>query len=161
MNHPENSNKPSEDTSEILSLRDFDIKSAAGKSEKITVNLPLMMLAQMDALVDIGYFQNRAEFIRFASLKQLESYNLIERTPWELETRSKSNVVIGVLFFSNKALLKAKKNHKKIRIWVVGLMIVSDNIDPDLFIQVVQSIKVWGSIRASKEIRKLIDQKRI
>jgi Arc/MetJ-type ribon-helix-helix transcriptional regulator len=43
------------------------------KSEKITVNVGLVDLGQIDLLVDEGFYANRTDFIRTAIRRQLES----------------------------------------------------------------------------------------
>ena len=43
------------------------------KSEKITINIGLVDLGQIDLLVDEGFFANRTDFIRTAIRRQLES----------------------------------------------------------------------------------------
>ena len=43
------------------------------KSEKITINLGLVDLGQIDLLVDEGFYANRTDFIRTAIRRQLES----------------------------------------------------------------------------------------
>src|SRR5215216_5501938 len=43
------------------------------KSEKITINVGLVDLGQIDLLVSEGFFANRTDFIRTAIRRQLES----------------------------------------------------------------------------------------
>ena len=43
------------------------------KSEKITINLGLVDLGQIDLLVDEGFYANRTDFIRTAIRRQLET----------------------------------------------------------------------------------------
>ena len=43
------------------------------KSEKITINIGLVDLGQIDLLVDEGFFANRTDFIRTAIRRQLET----------------------------------------------------------------------------------------
>src|SRR5918911_58829 len=43
------------------------------KSEKITINLGLVDLGQIDLLVDEGFYANRTDFIRTAIRRQLDS----------------------------------------------------------------------------------------
>ena len=43
------------------------------KSEKITINVGLVDLGQIDLLVDEGFYANRTDFIRTAIRRQLES----------------------------------------------------------------------------------------
>src|SRR5436853_7926011 len=43
------------------------------KSEKITINIGLVDLGQIDLLVDEGFYANRTDFIRTAIRRQLDS----------------------------------------------------------------------------------------
>ena len=43
------------------------------KSEKITINVGLVDLGQIDLLVNEGFYANRTDFIRTAIRRQLES----------------------------------------------------------------------------------------
>ena len=43
------------------------------KSEKITINVGLVDLGQIDLLVDEGFYANRTDFIRTAIRRQLEN----------------------------------------------------------------------------------------
>ena len=44
------------------------------ETEKLTINLGVVDLAQVDVLVDQGLFSNRSDFIRTDTRKQLELY---------------------------------------------------------------------------------------
>ena len=53
----------------------------AEKSEKITINVGLVDLGQIDLLVREGFFANRTDFIRTAIRRQLDSRsNAVDRT---------------------------------------------------------------------------------
>ena len=43
------------------------------KSEKITINIGLVDLGQIDLLIDEGFYANRTDFIRTAIRRQLET----------------------------------------------------------------------------------------
>src|SRR5437764_8097415 len=54
---------------------------AADKSEKITINVGLVDLGQIDLLVNEGFFANRTDFIRTAIRRQLDSRSgAVDRT---------------------------------------------------------------------------------
>ena len=54
--------------------------SEAERSEKITINLGLIDLGQIDLLVSEGFFTNRTDFIRTAIRRQLESRSVAVET---------------------------------------------------------------------------------
>jgi len=62
------------------------------KSEKITINIGLVDLGQIDLLVDEGFFANRTDFIRTAIRRQLDSretvvHNTVQRRALVLGTQ--------------------------------------------------------------------------
>ena len=52
------------------------------RSEKITINIGLVDLGQIDLLVSEGFFANRTDFIRTAIRRQLESRSGAVRQRW-------------------------------------------------------------------------------
>jgi Arc/MetJ-type ribon-helix-helix transcriptional regulator len=139
-----------------LAVADYDIDETLTQSEKLTINMPMMTIAQIDALIESGHFQNRAEFFRFSAMQQLEKYGN-ERFPWKQNLESKKLFVVGILSLGNKTLLKAKRENKLINIRVVGILLLSPNIDKDLFMEVCNTVRVYGSIKGPKEIKKIIE----
>ena len=68
------------------------------KSEKITINIGLVDLGQIDLLVDEGFFANRTDFIRTAIRRQLDSreavvHNTVQRrrSCWAHSTSAAEN----------------------------------------------------------------------
>ena len=67
----------------------------AEKSEKITINVGLVDLGQIDLLVSEGFFANRTDFIRTAIRRQLESRSdAVERTV------ARRELVLGIEHYS-------------------------------------------------------------
>src|SRR6059058_2058671 len=65
----------------IEETRTMATKAEVEKSEKITINVGLVDLGQIDLLVDEGFFANRTDFIRTAIRRQLDSRSdAVERT---------------------------------------------------------------------------------
>ena len=65
------------------------------KSEKITVNVGMVDLGQIDLLVNEGFYANRTDFIRTAIRRQLES-----RSTAVNRTIARRALVLGPLLFS-------------------------------------------------------------
>jgi len=51
-----------------------EVRSKAGDSEKITINLGFVDLGQIDLLVQEGFYSNRTDFIRAAIRVQLAAH---------------------------------------------------------------------------------------
>ena len=121
-------------------------------TEKITININTVDLGYIDVLVRDGYYATRTEFIKTAIKRQLERHNrelerLIERkeqeTPW----------IVGIGGFTEDDLLKAKAAGQKLRITVVGLLIIPESIPLELIEETVVSINVYGVSRCSREVK--------
>ena len=121
-------------------------------TEKITININTVDLGYIDVLVSEGYYATRTEFIKTAVKRQLEGHNrelerLIERkdqdTPW----------IIGIGGFTESDFLKVKAAGQKLRITVVGLFIIPEDIPLELIEETVESINVYGVSRCSREVK--------
>src|SRR5213082_3659660 len=71
----------------------------AERTEKVTINVGLVDLGQIDLLVREGFFTNRSDFIRTAIRRQLESRSdAVERTA------ARSELVLGIEHWGREAL---------------------------------------------------------
>lgn len=137
------------------------------KSEKITINLGIMELAQIDLLVDNLLYNNRSDFVRLAIRDALEKH---KEDLEKLYEQSKAVAFepdmvtyggIGIYHLSEKSLLLAQKENKKINIMVLGLLLIEKNISPQLAEETIESLKIYGKIQAPKSIEKILELKRI
>ena len=122
-------------------------------SEKVSVNMNIATISQIDLLVDHGYYSNRSDFINQAVRQALDAkMSVIE------ETSKRQNDLdfrwfIGVMSLDQEELLKAKGNQTKMKIKGYGLLGISGELD-DLVIENVESIAVKGKVVCSDRIRK-------
>lgn len=121
-------------------------------TEKITININTVDLGYIDVLVSEGYYATRTEFIKTAIKRQLEEHNrelerLIERK------EQKNPCIIGIGGLTKSDLLKAKEAGQKLRVTVVGLLIIPDSIPLELIEETVESINIYGVIRCSREVK--------
>ena len=126
------------------------------ESEKVSINLGVVELAQIDVLVEQGHYSNRSDFIRTAIRKELEVNNPKIERHFALFSSVKARFTLGI-FMVTKALLEnlAIKN-EKLDIVVVGMIIFKENISKELFDKTVGSITIKGKIIASDEIKEAI-----
>ena len=68
--------------------------------------------------------------------------------------------MVGILTLGNKTLQKAKKENKLIDVRVVGILMISPSIDKDLFLEVCNTVRVYGSIKGPKDVKKMIENMR-
>lgn len=118
------------------------------ETEKVTVNLSVVDLGQIDLLVDEGFYSNRTDFIKAAIRLQLHQHSV----PLQQATVRKS-MTIGVMILNRKGLEQARKEKRKIAIRAIGLVVLTNDITPELAREVIESVKVNGVFRASAAVR--------
>ncbi len=122
-------------------------------SEKVSVNMNIATLSQIDLLVDKGYYSNRSDFINQAVRQALnEKKSVVDemsRQQKDLDFRW----FIGVMSLEKEELLKAREKRIKIRIKGYGLLGIDCELD-DLVIENVESIAVKGKVICSERIKK-------
>ena len=136
------------------------------KTEKISVNLNPVELGQIDYLVERGLFDNRSDFMRYASRKTLESYSSDIQQFAAPPPKPDDDVTdsyygyfgIGVNGITRSAMDDIIKSGKKIRIRTIGIMHISDKITPEEIKQTVHSCKVYGKLIASDEVKQALDE---
>lgn len=122
------------------------------KSEKITINLNVVDLGKIDLLVEQGFYSNRTDFIKTSIRNQLSSHaNVVDQI-----ITSKS-YVIGVSHYDRKMLEKVLEENKILDIKVVGMLSFSDDVDEELIIKTIKSVKVLGILKAPPEIKKALN----
>jgi len=105
-------------------------------------------LGKVDLLVQEGLYSNRTDFIRTAIRSQLEKHNLEIQ-----QSVTRHSYVIGVLTYDKADLEKRKLKGEKIKMTVVGLLHLADNISPELAREVIESIQVRGIFQASDQVK--------
>ena len=122
-------------------------------SEKVSVNMNIATLSQIDLLVDKGYYSNRSDFINQAVRQALnEKKSVIEETSKQ-QNDLDFRWFIGVMSLEKEELLKAKEKRIKIKIKGYGLLGIDSELD-DLVIENVESISVKGKVICSDRIKK-------
>jgi Arc/MetJ-type ribon-helix-helix transcriptional regulator len=117
-------------------------------TEKITINMSAVDLGKVDTLVNEGLYSNRSDFIRTAIRSQLEKHT------FEIQQSvTRHSSVIGVLSYSRVDLEKRKQKGKKMSFSVIGMLILQNDIPPELAAEVIEEIKVRGIFNASPEVK--------
>lgn len=121
-------------------------------SEKVSVNMNIATLSQIDLLVDKGYYSNRSDFINQAVREALhEKKSVIEETSKQ-QNDLDFRWFIGVMSLEKEELLKSKENQVKLKIKGYGLLGIDSELD-DLVIENVESISVKGKVICSDRIK--------
>jgi Arc/MetJ-type ribon-helix-helix transcriptional regulator len=118
------------------------------KTEKITVNLGLVDLGQIDLLVREGFYANRTDFIRTAIRGQLAT-----RAAAVEQTVARRTLVLGTQHFSRADLERLRDTGQTVQIRVLGLATVADDVTPELALQTIAAVEVLGAFRASAAVK--------
>ena len=121
-------------------------------SEKVSVNMNIATLSQIDLLVDKGYYSNRSDFINQSVRQALNE----KRSVIEEMSKQQNDLdfwwFIGVMVLEKEDLLKAKEKQSKIKIKGYGLLGIDGGLD-DLVIENVESIAVKGKVICSDRVK--------
>lgn len=124
------------------------IRPKAGETEKITINLGFVDLGQVDLLVHEGFYSNRTDFIRTAIRNQLASHAEVVNKSVVRQTLD-----LGLRHYSREDLEALRAAGQKLRISVLGLASIADDVSPELARATIDSITVLGVLRASAAVR--------
>lgn len=118
------------------------------KSEKITINVGLVDLGQIDLLVAEGFYANRTDFIRTAIRRQLES-----RAGAVNDTVARRTLLLGTQHLSRRDLEKLRDAGQTVELRVLGLATIADDVSPELALATIASVEVLGAFRASRAVK--------
>jgi Arc/MetJ-type ribon-helix-helix transcriptional regulator len=118
------------------------------KTEKITINLGLVDLGQIDLLVAEGFYANRTDFIRTAIRRQLET-----RPGPVQDTVARRTLTLGTRYYSRRELEELRSAGHTVEIRVLGLASVADDVSPDLALATIASVEVLGAFRAPPAVK--------
>jgi Arc/MetJ-type ribon-helix-helix transcriptional regulator len=118
------------------------------KSEKITINVGVVDLGQIDLLVSEGFFGNRTDFIRTAIRRQLES-----RSSALESTVARRELVLGSAHYNRDDLEAVRDSGHMIELRVLGLASIADDVSPDLAVATIAAVEVLGAFRAPRAVK--------
>ena len=120
----------------------------AERSEKITINVGIVDLGQIDLLVSEGFFANRTDFIRTAIRRQLESRSgAVDRTV------ARRELVLGIERYHRDALERLRDAGRMVELRVLGLAIIEDDVSPELAVATIARVEVLGAFRAPQPVK--------
>jgi len=121
------------------------------ETEKITINLGLVDLGQIDLLVHEGFYQNRTDFIRTAIRNQLGAH--AEEVK---QTVARKELVLGLQHYARRDLEAVRQAGEMLEIRVLGLASIADDVTPELALATIDSIDVLGALRASPAVKAVL-----
>jgi Arc/MetJ-type ribon-helix-helix transcriptional regulator len=107
------------------------------ETEKITINLGLVDLGQVDLLVQEGFYSNRTDFIRTAIRNQLATHADEVR-----QTVARKTLVLRLENYTRSDLEAVREAGETLEIRVLGLASIDDDVDPELARETISSLTV-------------------
>lgn len=125
-----------------------ELKARGGETEKMTINLGLVDLGQIDLLVQEGFYSNRTDFIRTAIRNQLSRHDDTLK-----QTVRRKQLDLGLRHFRRADLEATLAAGEMLEIQVLGLASIADDVTPALALQTIASIEVLGALHASPTVK--------
>jgi Arc/MetJ-type ribon-helix-helix transcriptional regulator len=118
--------------------------------EKITINVEPVDLGRIDLLADQGLYANRTDFIRTAIRNQLDRHEAIIS-----DMIVKQSFGMGVMHLSRRELEDRRAAGERVAVRVIGMLVISSDVDAALARDAIESITVHGVFRAPPDVKAL------
>lgn len=131
-----------------MTSRTLEPKPRVGDSEKMTVNLGVVDLGQVDLLVQEGFYSNRSDLVRTAVRNLLTQHGDTLR-----QTVARRTLTLGLQHLTRADLERAVAAGERLRVQVVGLARIDNDVTPELARAAIESVSVLGAFHASPAVR--------
>jgi Arc/MetJ-type ribon-helix-helix transcriptional regulator len=125
-----------------------EARTKLADTEKITINLGMIDLGQIDLLVSEGFYSNRTDLIRTAIRNQLNTHAEVVR-----QTVARRSLVLGMHHYSRTDLEAAQQAGIRLQIQVLGMASIATDVSVELALATIESISVLGALHASSAIK--------
>lgn len=125
-----------------------ELRPKLNETEKITINLGLIDLGQIDLLVQEGFYSNRTDLIRTAIRNQLSTHAEAVK-----QTVARKSLVLGLQHYSRADLEAVQAAGQRLQIQILGLASIGADVTPELALATIDSITVLGALRASSDVK--------
>jgi Arc/MetJ-type ribon-helix-helix transcriptional regulator len=116
-------------------------------TEKISFNMSVVDLGQVDLLTEQGFYSSRTDFLVAAVRNLLQSHATTVRQAVEHRF-----MTLGVAIYSREDLEKRVAAGNPADIRVVGVLKIDDDVTPELARAAIKSVSVFGKIKARPEV---------
>jgi Arc/MetJ-type ribon-helix-helix transcriptional regulator len=124
------------------------IRPKLSDTEKITINMGLIDLGQIDLLVQEGFYSNRTDLIRTAIRNQLSTHSDVVK-----QTVARKSLVLGLQHYSRADLEAIQAAGQRLQIQVLGLASIGADVSAELALATIESVTVLGALRASPAVK--------
>jgi Arc/MetJ-type ribon-helix-helix transcriptional regulator len=125
-----------------------ELRPKTPDSEKVTINLGHVDLGRIDLLVNDGFYSNRTDFIRTAIRNHLEQHrNTVT------QSIARQRLELGLHHYGRNELEAVQLAGETLVIQVLGLVVIADDVTPELARATIASIRVLGALQASPGVK--------
>ncbi|MFC5472782.1 CopG family transcriptional regulator [Paraherbaspirillum soli] len=125
-----------------------EIRPKLSESEKITINLGLIDLGQIDLLIQEGFYSNRTDLIRTAIRNQLSTHADVV-----MQTVARKSLVLGLQHYARADLEAVQAAGQRLQIQVLGLASIATDVSPELALATIDSVTVLGALHATAAVK--------
>jgi Arc/MetJ-type ribon-helix-helix transcriptional regulator len=118
------------------------------ETEKITINMSVVDLGQVDLLVEEGFYSSRTDFIRTAIRAQLAT-----QADAVKQSVTRKTLALGVLTYNRRELEAVRARGAQLDIRVVGMVILEPDVTPELAQATIRRLEVHGVLRAGDFVK--------
>ncbi len=123
-------------------------KLRGGDTEKLTINVGVVDLGQIDLLVQEGFYTNRSDFFRTAIRTQLQHHSDTVK-----QTVARRTLVVGLQHYGVEDLQRLQAAGQALRLQALGLVRIAADVSPALARATIESISVLGAFQCSEAVR--------
>jgi Arc/MetJ-type ribon-helix-helix transcriptional regulator len=118
-------------------------------------------LGKIDYLVEQGFYSTRSDFMRAAIRTQLQAHDPVVSDEALYASMSAHTVhsddirkiwVVGIISLDRASFEKHKLNGTKAAMFVVGALVIEQDVDLQTVKDIVVSAKIYGSISGPTEV---------
>ena len=125
-----------------------ELRPRVGETEKMTINLGVVDLGQIDLLVQEGFYSNRSDLIRTAVRNQLAVHAETVK-----QTVARRTLTVGLQHYGRAELERVRAAGERLHIQVVGLARIAADVSPELALATIESVSVLGAFQAPPAVR--------
>src|SRR6195256_9156 len=125
-----------------------ELRPKPADTEKITINLGYVDLGHVDLMVQEGFYSNPPDLIRTAIRNQLERHADVVK-----QSTARKSLDLGLRNYSREDLEAARRAGEMLRINVLGLASIAEDVTADLARAAIASVSVLGALHASPAVK--------
>jgi Arc/MetJ-type ribon-helix-helix transcriptional regulator len=117
-------------------------------SEKVSFNMSVVDLGQVDLLIQQGFYSSRTDYLVTAVRNLLQTH-----APTVQNELARRFMTLGVAIYGRRELEQVVAKREQLDIRIVGVLVIEDEVSLELARKAIRSVSVFGKFRAKPEIK--------